>query len=177
MVGKKISFWVILLAILLVALSFFFFFRIDLTSDNRYIISPLSKELMQNTSELLSITLYLDGELNPGFQRLKKSTTELVDELDVFARKSIDFQIVNPSEASSNEAREKKYAEFAAQGMTPTAIYERDKEGKSIQKIIFPWVKIAYKNKTVYVNLLKNISTYFANIPKVGIFAKKRHNG
>lgn len=157
MFRKNSNIIVLTLAILLVALSFFFFFRIDLTSDNRYSISPLSKELMRNTNEPLSITLYLDGELNPGFQRLKKSTTELVDELDVFTRKSIDFQIVNPSEASSNEAREKKYAELAAQGMTPTAIYERDKEGKSIQKIIFPWVKIAYKNKTVYVNLLKNI--------------------
>ncbi len=157
MVGKKINLLVFLIAILLVALSFFYFFRIDLTSDNRYSISPQTKELMQNTNEPLSITLYLDGELNPGFQRLKKSTTELVDELDVFARKSIDFQIINPSEATSNEIREKKHAELAAQGMTPTAIYERDKEGKAIQKIVFPWIKIAYKNKTVYVNLLKNI--------------------
>jgi len=157
MFRKNSNIIVLTLAILLVALSFFFFFRIDLTSDNRYSISPLSKELMRNTNEPLSITLYLDGELNPGFQHLKKSTTELVDELDVFARKSVDFRIVNPSEQSSNEAREKKYAELAAQGMTPTAIYERDKEGKSIQKIVFPWVRITYKNKTVYVNLLKNI--------------------
>jgi ABC-2 type transport system permease protein len=157
MFGKNSNIIILTLAILLVALSFFFFFRIDLTSDKRYSISPQTKDLMRNTNESLSITLYLDGELNPGFQRLKKSTTELVDELDVFARKSVDFRIVNPSEASSNEAREKKYAELATQGMTPTAIYERDKEGKSIQKVVFPWVKIAYKNKTVYVNLLKNI--------------------
>ncbi len=157
MIGKKINISVFLFAILLVVLSFFFFFRIDLTSDNRYSISPLTKELMQNTDELLSITLYLDGELNPGFQRLKKSTVELVDELDVFARKNVDFRIVNPSEANSNEEREKKYAELVSLGMTPTAIYERDEEGKAIQKIVFPWVKISSKNKTTYVNLLKNI--------------------
>ena len=157
MIGKKINISVFLFAILLVVLSFFLFFRIDLTSDNRYSISPLTKELMQNTDELLSITLYLDGELNPGFQRLKKSTVELVDELDVFARKNVDFRIVNPSEANSNEEREKKYAELVSLGMTPTAIYERDEEGKAIQKIVFPWVKISSKNKTTYVNLLKNI--------------------
>ncbi len=157
MASKKINISVFLLAIFLVILSFFFFFRIDLTSDNRYSISPLTKELMRNTDEVLSITLYLDGELNPGFQRLKKSTVELVDELDVFAQKNIDFRIINPSEASSNEDREKKYAELAALGMSPTAIYERDEEGKAIQKIVFPWVKISSKNKTVYVNLLKNI--------------------
>jgi len=157
MVNKKISFSVFIIAILLVALSFFFFFRIDLTTDKRYSISQQTKELMRNTNETLSVTLYLDGDLNPGFQRLKKSTTELVDELDIFARKGIDFETINPSEAPSSEARERKYAELAVQGMTPTAIYERDEDGKSIQKIVFPWVKITYKNKTVYVNLLKNI--------------------
>jgi len=157
MVNKKLSFWVFLLTILLVALSFFFFFRIDLTSDKRYSISPQTKELMRNTNEKLSITLYLDGELNPGFQRLKKSTVELIEELDVFARKGIEFETINPSEAATNEERQKKHSELTVLGMTPTAIYERDKEGKAIQKVVFPWVKITYKNKTVLVNLLKNL--------------------
>ena len=149
--------FVLMAVVALATLSFFVFFRIDLTSDGRYSISPQSKELMQSTNETMTLTLYLDGDLNPGFQRLKKSTVELVDELDVFANKGINFQVINPSEASSSQEREKKQAELAALGMTPTAIYERDNEGKAIQKIVFPWIKISYGSKTVYVNLLKNI--------------------
>jgi len=157
MLRKNINLYLIITVILLTVLSFFFFFRIDLTSDRRYSIAPQTKELMRGTEANLSVTLYLDGDLNPGFQRLKKATIELIDELNVYANKSIDFKTENPSKANSNEARQQKYTELAALGMTPTAIYERDKEGKSIQKIIFPWIKITYKQKTVYVNLLKNL--------------------
>lgn len=112
---------------------------------------------MRSTDAPLVMTVYLDGDLNPGFQRLKKSTAELIDELDVFAANGIEVEFENPSEAESGDEREKKYTELAAQGMTPTAIYERDKEGKAIQKIVFPWVKISYKGKSVNINLLKNI--------------------
>lgn len=157
MFRKNSNLFVLMAVVALATLSFFVFFRIDLTSDGRYSISPQSKELMQSTSETMNLTLYLDGDLNPGFQRLKKSTVELVDELDVFANKGIKFQVINPSEASSAQEREKKQGELAALGMTPTAIYERDNEGKAIQKIVFPWIKISYGSKTVYVNLLKNI--------------------
>jgi ABC-2 type transport system permease protein len=110
MFRKNSNLFVLMAVVALATLSFFVFFRIDLTSDGRYSISPQSKELMQSTSETMNLTLYLDGDLNPGFQRLKKSTVELVDELDVFANKGINFQVINPSEASSAQEREKKQA-------------------------------------------------------------------
>lgn len=157
MFRKNTNIFITALAGILTILSFFFFFRIDLTSENRYSISPQTKELMHSTDAPLEMTVYLDGDLNPGFQRLKKSTAELIDELDVFAANGIEVEFENPSEAESGDEREKKYTELAAQGMTPTAIYERDKEGKAIQKIVFPWVKISYKGKSVNINLLKNI--------------------
>ncbi|OIP82401.1 MAG: gliding motility-associated ABC transporter substrate-binding protein GldG [Porphyromonadaceae bacterium CG2_30_38_12] len=141
----------------IVLLSWFFFFRLDLTSDKRYSIAPQTKSLMQQATAKLHFTLYLDGELNPGFQRLKKSSIELIDELHVYAGQDIELQITNPAHAESADARERNFAQLTALGMKPTAIYERDKEGKAIQKIIFPWLQIDYNNKTVYVNLLKNI--------------------
>lgn len=147
----------IILVILLVVISAFSFFRIDLTTDGRYTISPQTKELMRGSASPIQFTLYLDGDLNPGFQRLKRAALEFVDELDVYAAEGVDMQLVNPSEATSDTERENMYAKLASQGMIPTAIYERDKEGKSIQKIVFPWMEIKYGNKTIYVNLLKKL--------------------
>lgn len=40
---------------------------------------------------------------------------------------------MNPSEAESNEEREKKFAELEQRG-TLQLVYEKDKEGKAIQK-------------------------------------------
>ena len=144
-------------AILLIAVSFFYFFRIDLTSDKRYSISNQTKVLMAKVDEPLKVTIFLDGDLNPGFQRLKKSTEELLNELGIYTDKKFEINYVNPSRANSTQEREKKYSELQAAGFNPTAVYEHDKEGKSIQKIIFPWIEINYKSKKTQVCLLKNI--------------------
>jgi len=143
--------------IVLALISFFFFFRIDLTSDKRYSIADQTKMLMAKTDSPLKVVVYLDGDLNPGFLRLKKSTAELLDELSVYSNHNIDIQFENPSLADSPEQREKKYTELQNRGLAPTAVYERDKEGKSIQKVIFPWIEMTYKGKKVQVCLLKNI--------------------
>jgi len=143
--------------IVLALISFFFFFRIDLTSDKRYSISEQTKTLMRNTDAPLKVVVYLDGDLNPGFQRLKKSTAELLDELSVYSNQNIEIEYENPSLADTPAQREKKYAELQMRGLLPTAVYERDKEGKSIQKVIFPWIEITYNGKKVQVCLLKNI--------------------
>lgn len=142
---------------MLVIVSFFYFFRIDLTSDKRYSIADQTKSLMEKTDSPLKVVVYLDGDLNPGFLRLKKSTTELLEELSVYSSKSIEITYENPSLADSPDQREKKYAELQSRGLLPTAVYERDKEGKSIQKVIFPWIEMTYNGKKVQVSLLKNI--------------------
>jgi len=152
---RNIFFLICLVA--LVVISYFYFFRIDLTSDKRYSVADQTKNLMTKVDAPLKVVVYLDGDLNPGFLRLKKSTAELLDELSVYSNKNIEIHYENPSLADSPEQREKKYAELQQRGLIPTAVYERDKEGKSIQKVIFPWLEIAYKGKKVSINLLKNI--------------------
>jgi len=141
----------------LVIISYFFFFRIDLTSDKRYSIASQTKNLMEKIDSPLEVVVYLDGDLNPGFQRLKKSTVELLDELAIYSHKSISIKYENPSLADSPSEREKRYAELQTNGLTPTAVYERDKEGKSIQKVIFPWIELSCGGKKIPVCLLKNI--------------------
>ena len=154
---KKINIYIFLAIAGLAFLSVFFFFRIDLTSEKRYSISQPTKTLLKKANAPLEVSIYLDGDLNPGFTRLKNSAKNLLDEMSVYAAEGIDMEFINPSTAATQAEREQKYLELEAEGMTPTAIYERDKEGKSIQKIVFPWVKMTYGNKTVVVNLLKNI--------------------
>jgi ABC-2 type transport system permease protein len=148
---------IIITLAVLIGISFFYFFRIDLTTDKRYSISYQTKNLMSTLEKPLEVTVYLDGELNPGFLRLKKSTAELLDELSVYSNKPININYINPSLADTPEERDRNYNELASRGLTPTAVYERDKEGKSIQKVIFPWIEISYNGKKVAVCLLKNI--------------------
>lgn len=158
MTSKKIkNIAVIILFIVLCILCFVSLFRIDLTSDKRYSISPQTRKLMQEIETPLYVTIYLDGDLNPGFLRLKRATSELFEELSLYANFKLNIRYDNPSSAGDMESRERKYEELEERGMTPTMVYELDKEGKRIQKIIYPWVELNYNGKTSTVNLLKNI--------------------
>ena len=72
--------------ILLIGLSGIFLFRIDLTSDKRFTVSRQTRELMKSVSQPVKVTVYLTGDLNPGFMRLKKSTTDMLTELNIFCK-------------------------------------------------------------------------------------------
>lgn len=134
-----------------------FFFRLDLTSEKRYSLSDNTERLLESLDDELKVTIYLDGDLNSGFLRLRKATKELMDEFDAYAGKSVQYQFVNPSAAATNEEREKKYEELEKAGMRAIMVYDKDGEGEARQKVVFPWMQISYKGKSRNVNLLKNI--------------------
>ncbi len=158
MIKKGLSILFFIVAIVVVYLvSEKYFFRLDLTSEKRYSISDNTKKLLKNLDDELTFKIYLDGDLNSGFLRLRKATREMLDEFNAYAGKNLKYEFINPSEASTAREREKQYEDLEKRGIRGTMVYEKDKEGKSIQKIVFPWMEISYKGKTRPVNLLKNL--------------------
>ena len=154
--GLGILFFIITI-IIVYFISEKYFFRLDLTSEKRYSISDNTKRLLRSLDDEITFKIYLDGDLNSGFLRLRKATREMLDEFNAYSGKNLKYEFINPSAASTNKEREKKYEELEKRGIQGTMVYEKDKEGKSIQKIVFPWVEISYKGKTRPVNLLKNL--------------------
>ena len=76
MKNKKLIFLPIALfaIVLLNILASFFFFRIDLTSEKRFSLSDNTKKMMKSLDKPVNAIIYLDGDLNPGFLKLRKST-------------------------------------------------------------------------------------------------------
>lgn len=134
-----------------------FFFRLDLTSEKRYTLSDNTKNLLKELDKDLIVKVYLDGDLNSGFLRLKKATKEMLDEFDAYAGKDVKYEFINPSAASKSAEREKFYEELEKKGMRGIMVYDKNAEGESKQKIVFPWAEIFYGEKSMCVNLLKNI--------------------
>jgi len=48
-------------------LSRYAFYRIDLTSEKRYTLSPATKELVRKLDDIVYIKIYLDGDLPAGY--------------------------------------------------------------------------------------------------------------
>ncbi|MBO7234455.1 MAG: gliding motility-associated ABC transporter substrate-binding protein GldG [Paludibacteraceae bacterium] len=146
----------ILLTILINILSINFFHRLDMTEDKRYSISNPTKELMRKLPEQLSVTIYLDGDMNTGFLQLKRAVAELLDELSVYAAHNLQYHYCNPTTLTGIE-QERLYEEFENLGIHPTVIHERNSEGKAVQRMLFPWAKISIGNRSETICLLKNI--------------------
>jgi ABC-2 type transport system permease protein len=134
-----------------------YFFRMDLTSEKRFSISKNSQHLMKSLEDPLQVNVYLSGDLNVGFLRLKHATADLLDELKVYASQPITVHFIDPSDQPSSDAQIKMYASLEKKGMHPTTVYEKDANGKAIEKIIFPWAQIIAHQDTIPVNLLVNI--------------------
>ena len=125
----------------LTVLSHVFVVRWDLTDDRHYSLSVATKQLLRQTDEPVSVTLFLQGDLNAGFRRLKKATEETIEEMDVYA--SLKTQTGRTGQADSL-------------GLRPIVIHERQQDGKTAQTTVYPYALVRYKGRQAPVALLKN---------------------
>lgn len=162
---KEIKSGVVVLAVVLVLgiISGQLFFRLDLTAEKRYSITDVSKNLVKNLDKPINITLYLDGELQPGFRKLKKSIQEKIADYNAYSSKLINLTVVDPYGITDAKGRDQLFAELAAKGLQPTNVRQNTDRG-TVTRLIFPGALIEYGNKEKSVNLLKNNQNLHAEV-------------
>ena len=72
------------------------FFRLDLTEEKRYTMSPATKQLLQNLPEPVTVTVYLDGDFPPAFRRLQQAVRETLNEMQVYGGANLRYIFVDP---------------------------------------------------------------------------------
>ncbi len=130
-----------------------FFFRLDLTKDKRYTLSPTSLQIIEQVQNPLYIKVYMDGELPAEFKRLQLETRQMLEEFQGY-NSNIVFEFIDPLEDEATSMDNSK--ELYRKGLTPINISVDDK-GKQSQAMVFPWAIAVYNNKEVNIPLLKNI--------------------
>ena len=118
--------------------------RWDMTNDKRYSLSQPTKNLLSSLDQPLEIVILLDGELNAGFTRLKKATTEMVEELGMYAGNGYRILDIKEQELDIREQ------------LPPIVIHERTHKGQTAQTTVYPYALAKYGNRTQVVHLLKN---------------------
>ena len=144
----------VIVIIVVAVLSFVFCFRIDLTSDKHFSIAKQTKNLMQQIESPIDVKIYLSGDLNASFFRLQQAAGNLFAELAAYCPQNIKIQYIDPT---TNE-NIVLFNHLIEKGLEPTNVYERTKDGRTSQKMIFPYAEITCKNRTLPVALLKNIA-------------------
>ena len=149
---KTIGFIFVLLAVF--AISSNFLFRFDLTSDKRYSLSNVSKEMVAGFNNPVEIEFYLAGELEPGLRKLHQEVIEKIAVLNAYSAKPIRVKFIDPYNIVNAEKRELFIEELIQKGIRPTSFRQKTEQGVST-KLIFPGALIRYSGKEIAVNFLK----------------------
>lgn len=142
----------------------YYYYRFDLTTEKRYTLSPATREILKDLNDIAYIKVYLDGELPAGFIRMKTAISELLDEFRWSSPENIQFDFIDPLEDPDPGIRRNITAQLYKSGLQPTNIQVKQKDGSTMQKIIFPGAIISYAGVDVAVNLLKNNPGFDAEI-------------
>ncbi|MBC7745065.1 MAG: gliding motility-associated ABC transporter substrate-binding protein GldG [Flavobacterium sp.] len=139
--------------ILLNILSSFLFTRLDFTSEKRYTLSPITKDILGKLEDNIQITVYLEGDFPASFKRLRNATRDILADFKAYSNGNLSFNFVNPS-SGDLKTREVTFQQLAGKGIEATNLSVKTEEGMS-QKTIFPAALITYKGKQIAVNLLQ----------------------
>ena len=76
---RDVTFLVILVSIIILInfIGSFVFKRFDLTSEKRYTLAESTLKLLKNLEDEVYFKVYLQGNFNPSFSRLKNETKEI----------------------------------------------------------------------------------------------------
>jgi len=141
--------------LLLNLLSYYVYFRWDLTGDKRYSVAEATKSLLEGLETPVEVTVYLEGNNLPGgFERLRRAVKETLGEFRYYAGRNISVRYVDP-EKGSNEEKKTRFADFEKKGILPTSVFDQ-KGGRKSEIAVFPYAVVKAGGKEDVVLLLKS---------------------
>ena len=163
MIGKKvnvsrnIALRILLYALVLVVFNFManeFYFRLDLTKEKRYTLSPSSVGLMNKLDDDLYVTIFLDGDLPIEYKQLKSATRDILNEYRLASDGKIKFDFEDILADKDIKEKEAILKDIFQKGLQIEQPDVRPDEAPT-QKYILPSGIVFYKGKEYPINLLK----------------------
>ncbi len=138
----------ITIAAILFTLNFilsFYFFRLDLTSEKRYTLSPYTKEFIKKIDDIVYFKIYLDGDLSPEFNKLKNEVKEMLDEMRIY-NENIQYEFIDINSIDNKEEIKNVEKQLYDKGIVPEQVVEK-KENKISESLVWPGAMVSYKGK------------------------------
>ncbi len=146
---------ILLLIVVFNILSSMVFFRLDLTKEKRFTITPISRNILKNLEDKVYIEVYLESEDLPvELVRYRKVVKEFLDNFSSYSN-NIEVIFKNPFEKNDPNYNEEVYWQLYNKGLNPTYISQSNDGGKS-EKMVFAAALIKYDGKEFPVNLINN---------------------
>jgi gliding-associated putative ABC transporter substrate-binding component GldG len=106
-----------------------FYFRLDLTEDNRYTLSPLTRQTLDSLHLPVTITAYFSEDLPTEFLPLRNDLRDLLLEYQNASREMVAFEFQDPAADPEREAAIEKL------GVTPIPVPTREEDKMVLRKV------------------------------------------
>lgn len=126
----------------------YFFKRFDLTTEKRYTLSESTRTLLKNLDDGVYIKVYLEGDFNPAFSRLRNETKEMLDEFRAYSGNELNYEFINIYDEKNQKELENVQRSLYNKGIVPTELKIKSEKGNKTQ-IIFPGAIVTYKNREI----------------------------
>ncbi|HPU47290.1 MAG TPA: gliding motility-associated ABC transporter substrate-binding protein GldG [Bacteroidales bacterium] len=136
----------------------FLYFRIDLTSEKRYSLSPATKNILKNLDDYVYFQVFLDGNLSPSYKRLQKTIIETLDEFKAYNKRLIKYDLIDPAKGKDEATLRNYLKELEYRGLVPSIDYEISETGTS-ENVVWPCAIVTYKGRELPINFI------YSNIP------------
>ncbi len=123
------SLLIVVALILVNFISYHYFFRIDLTADQRYSLSKATKNILKDLDQTITITAYFTEDMPPRLLKLKNEFKDLLVEYNSASDGNVLYEFVNP-----NEDQEKERQAMQS-GVRPAIINAREKDQVTQKKV------------------------------------------
>lgn len=128
-------------------------FQWDLTEDKRFTISESTARIMAAPDDNVTVRVLLDGEFPAGFVRLQSAVRDMLGKIrDI--NPNVSFEFEDPASGTVRE-REQRAKILQEEKIIPVSLSYSDGT-KVVQKAVFPFAIIYYKQRQYVVNLLED---------------------
>lgn len=121
-------FLVFTILILVNIISTRYFFRLDLTEDQRYTLSKATKDILQNLNEPVTVTAYFSENLPPDIEKVRQDFRDLLVEYSNISKGQVVYEFLSPDKDQETEIKAQQ------SGISPIMINVREKNELKQQK-------------------------------------------
>ncbi len=159
--GGKNRVRIILLLLLLAVLNegaAYKHYRLDLTKEQRYTLSPGTRELLSHLDDEVQVDLFLEGDLKAGIRKLSKSTQELLQDFNEYCDGKIRVRAFDPLANLDDSAKAAFIDSLRGMGIDAMTQVAQSKKGEEqSQRLVIPAAIVRYGSKSYPVSLLKGV--------------------
>ncbi len=132
----------------------YYFKRFDLTSEKRYTLNAETVDMLKNLDDHVYMKVYLAGDFNSSFTRLKNEAKEMMDEFRVYAKKGLDYEFINIYDPKYEKELVSIQRQLYEKGIDPYDYRSKSQKGQNRQ-VLFPGAVVYYKGKEAVWQIFK----------------------